>query len=1085
MTAKTLEEVFSPLVNAIQSGEKRVRINGLWGSSKAFFLSLLGRFIDRPFFIITSDPEEAETLQRDLAFFNNLDLPFGSLPRNVREVVHFPMKESLSSETPSISTTIVWERVLTLGRLIEGESPIIASPLIAAAQRVPSRESFNDRILKINAGMQIGLDHLVEVLVKGNYHNVSLVSRMGEYSHRGGIVDIYLPSLADPVRVEFFGDTIESIRLFDPSSQRSITMIEEITILPAWDAPPPEESGRGGGVIIFDYLSPPYLFVLDEPSKIKGRASKKMEERMEKGQVLELCALPLEDKRGKGFIFSIKEAVTLGVRVGMLQGKEEGGFYSIVERFNELRREGRVLIVCHTEGQKARLQEIIEEYKRPLIEHLEPLSIIQGDISAGFSFPELRVTFITEEDIFGRKIRYRSSRRSKLRDILSSFEDLQVGDHVVHVQHGIGKYLGLRRLSIQGFESDFLMILYAGGDKLYVPLDRWKVIQKYVGVEGYTPKIDKLGGDSWERTKERAKKKIREIAKELLDLYTAREVLEGFTFSPDNPLVREFDASFEYEETPDQLAAIEDVKKDMERSKPMDRLVCGDVGYGKTEVAMRAAFKAVLDNKQVALVVPTTLLAQQHYQTFTSRFASFPVIIDVLSRFRTQAEQKRILKELEEGRIDIIIGTHRLLQKDVRFRDLGLVVIDEEQRFGVAHKERLKQLRKMVDVLTLTATPIPRTLQISISGIRNLSIIDTPPEDRLSVKTAIARFDKGLIREVVHRERERGGQVFFVHNRVQSIEKIAQFLKDLLPGVRIAVAHGQMRERDLEDVMEGFIDRKYDLLVTSAIIESGLDIPTANTIIINRADKFGLSDLYQLRGRVGRSIHQAYAYFLVPGEEFLTEEAKKRLKAIQELSELGSGFKLALRDLEMRGAGNLLGGEQSGHIAAVGFELYTQLLEKAVKELKGEAIKEEVEPTLNLRVSAYIPEEYIQDSLQRLAIYKRLSSLRGESNLQELSAELADRYGPVPQPVKNLLKVIDIRVLAKEIGISKIDMDGRSVYFTFDENTEVEGERIVALLKEKEGRLRLISPYVLEQILKKEDWEEVYEEIRELLSAFR
>jgi transcription-repair coupling factor (superfamily II helicase) len=701
------------------------------------------------------------------------------------------------------------------------------------------------------------------------------------------------------------------------------------------------------------------------------------------------------------------------------------------------------------------------------------LQLVVGHLSSGFFLKDLHLGFITEEEIFG-KTTARPVRRAKLRPFLTSFEDLKVSDYVVHLHYGIGKFLGLQRLSIGGFETDFLVIAYAEGGKVYVPLEHLELVQKYIGSEGSTPKIDRLGTTSWDRTKQRVKKEIQKMAADLLDLYATREVVEGFTFSPDHVLHKEFEATFEYEETPDQMRTIQEVKADMEAHRAMDRVVCGDVGYGKTEVAVRAAFKAVMDHKQVAVLVPTTLLAQQHDQTFRKRFSAFPIRVEMLSRFRTSKEQKTIVKDVAQGKVDVIIGTHRLLQKDVSFQDLGLVIIDEEQRFGVAHKERFKQLRKTVDVLTLTATPIPRTLQMALMSVRDLSIIDTPPPDRLAVKTVVACFDRRLIREAILREMERGGQVFFVHNRVKSIERMAHFVKQVVPDAKIAIAHGQMKELELERVMLKFLRKECNVLLSTAIIESGLDIPTANTIIVNRADQFGLADLYQLRGRVGRSSSQAYSYLLVPNPECLTEEAKKRLMALQEFSELGSGFKIAARDLEIRGAGNLLGREQSGHIAAIGFELYLQMIQQTVQELKGQVPEDEIETSMSLRVSAYLPEDYIADSYQRLVLYKRLASLKEPDELSSIRTEMTDRFGPLPLPAEHLLQIIQLKILARPLKITRIESKPDALVVVFHSSAVLTDRILNFLLEKYHQRLRFLSGYSLQITLAEDQWEETF-----------
>jgi transcription-repair coupling factor (superfamily II helicase) len=685
--------------------------------------------------------------------------------------------------------------------------------------------------------------------------------------------------------------------------------------------------------------------------------------------------------------------------------------------------------------------------------------------------------------LFAKGARHKLPSGGKGAAFLKSIDELKVGDCVVHVQHGIGRYLGLQRLSVQGFNMDYLIVEYAGADKVYVPLDRLNQVQRYAQMEGHTPKLDRLGGTAWGRRKARARKSIEEMAKDLIAVQAAREAHGRPAFSADGVLSHEFDAAFEYEETADQLRAIEDIKRDMESGKPMDRLVCGDVGYGKTEVAMRAVFKAMLDNKQAAVLVPTTLLAQQHFETFSDRFAPFPIKVGVISRFQSAKEQKATARRMADGAIDILIGTHRLLQKDVQFRNLGLVVIDEEQWFGVRHKERLKQLRAQVDVLTLTATPIPRTLQMAMSGLRDLSVIETPPADRVAIRTQVVRFGKGIVREAILRELARGGQIFFVHNRVQDIERMGDWLRKLIPEARIVLAHGQMDSRLLESVMLRFHRREADLLLSTAIIESGLDIPNANTILVNRADTFGLAQLYQLRGRVGRGSHQAYAYFLVPEDDTLTGDAQKRLQAIQEFTALGSGFRIAAADLEIRGSGNLLGREQSGQIADVGFELYMQMLEQAVHDLKGEPVVEELEPNLQLQVSAYIPDEYVSDAGQRLSLYKRLYSSASTGDLAHLHGEFLDRYGPVPEPVEHLFEVMDIRLLAKALHAADIQVSREALTFNFDKKSVPAETAVQALMDQYRARLRFTAPYAFRITGATSEWKTVFPEVKRVLQV--
>ncbi|MFQ5585661.1 MAG: transcription-repair coupling factor, partial [Thermodesulfobacteriota bacterium] len=680
-------------------------------------------------------------------------------------------------------------------------------------------------------------------------------------------------------------------------------------------------------------------------------------------------------------------------------------------------------------------------------------SIIIGELRSGFRAHDLSLAIVTEDEIFGERVKRRPPPSRRLEAFLTQLQDLDSGDYVVHSDHGIGIYRGLKRLHLEEIENDFLVLEYQGGDRLYLPAQRLNLISKYHGFEGKTPPVDRLGGSGWSKTKGKVKRAVEEMARELLELYAARNVVEGFSFSRPDSIFAEFEASFEYEETEDQQRAIGEVLDDMQRGRPMDRLVCGDVGYGKTEVAMRAAFKAVLDGKQVAILVPTTVLAQQHYHTFTKRFAPYPVQIDMLSRFRSSGEQKESVEKLKRGDTDIIIGTHRLLQRDVVFKNLGLVVVDEEHRFGVRHKERLKQIRKHVDVLTLTATPIPRTLHMSFAGIRDLSIINTPPEERLAIKTIVTRFDEATVRDAVMRELLRGGQVFFVHNRVSGIDGIAERLRAIVPEARIAVAHGQMKSRELEKVMDTFVNKGYDILLSTSIIESGLDIPSANTIIINRANMFGLADIYQLRGRVGRSRHRAYAYLLVPPDMALTGDARKRLEVLRELSGLGAGFRIATHDLEIRGAGELLGSAQSGQIGMVGFEMYNQLLEEAVRELRGEKVEQQPEPEIHLSIPAYLPEGYIPDTKQRLNLYKRMATVTDDSEIDDLRVEVRDRFGTIPPLVDNLFKIVSLKLLLKRGGIAELLQRGREIHLRCGEDTGVDTCTLMDLMKSEPQRI--------------------------------
>jgi len=712
------------------------------------------------------------------------------------------------------------------------------------------------------------------------------------------------------------------------------------------------------------------------------------------------------------------------------------------------------LVVCHQRGQAERLLDLLAPSELPVtwVPELVPgrdfpvgLTVTTGTLDSGFRHAEGKKVVICDDDIFGPRTHRRVRRRQRVFE--SSLADLKASDLVVHADYGIGRYLGLVHLQTGAVEGDFIHLEYAGKDRLYLPVERIEKVQKYLA-DGSTPRLDKMGSGAWDKAKLRARATVEELARDLLQVQARRQLAEGFSYSPPDRMFREFEAAFPYEETPDQLEAIEAVLDDMTSQRPVDRLICGDVGYGKTEVAIRAAFKAVLDSRQVAVLVPTTVLARQHLETFRQRFADYPVVVEMLSRFRTPAEQKRIIERAAAGQIDILIGTHRLLQRDLRFKNLGLIVVDEEQRFGVTHKERLKKMRAEVDVLTLTATPIPRTLHLSLAGLRELSIIDTPPIDRLAIRTYVTRFDDDLIRDAIMRELRRGGQVFFVHNRVQSIDAMADFLRRLVPQAKVGVGHGQMPEKKLESVMLDFIEGRTNLFVCTTIIENGIDIPTANTMIINRADCFGLAQLYQLRGRVGRSHQRAYAYLLIPGEGVLTRDARERLKVLQEQTELGAGFRIARHDLELRGAGDLLGARQAGQVAAIGFEMYTELLEETIQELQGQDREERIDPEIRLGLSAFLPENYVADPNQRLVLYRKLASAQDDVEIYQTSDELRDRYGELPATAELLLEVMKLRVLMKQLRIGLAEFDGHNLVFAFPADTKVAPEQILALLKD-------------------------------------
>jgi transcription-repair coupling factor (superfamily II helicase) len=1134
------------LISALKKGEFPIRLLGVRGSFKAFLLCQIEKEIKDPIVVVTASPTEAETIADDLLCLTGRSE--NSLLGSERGIHLFPAWETLPFETASPYSPIQGRRLEILFNLLAGSAPpIIVLSIRSLMQRVVPRSYLEKMALTVKLDQKISPEAISQRLLDGGFASMSICEEKGDFSHRGGVLDLFPPLYQNPIRFEFFGDQIDSIRLFDPQTQRSLDASEEVTILPikeiAWSQEARNgalrkisEKGIGGsmaGVMsasegieqgvgfagiefllpyfhthletLFDYLKGRAVLVIDSPFELYQKAEEfwgEIEERRERAdedgrpyaRESELYMPPEEihsqiERHSRIFFSefetiaeekssaasSLRFSIELNddLRREMLQKPhDEGIFVHLAERLLQWQEEAmEVHFFSATRGHAERLKELIDDYgiilewdeggnwgeqTRSREYRQSSCRLHVGKLSQGFRFHKGRIIFITDEDIFGPKRPQRTAKRSRKGAFVSGFDELKDKDLIVHVEHGVGIFRGLTRLDIEGGDGDFLLIEYLGRDRLYVPIYKLNMVQKYVGTEGFVPKLDKLGGTSWERRKKKTSEALRKMAKELLRVYAAREALGGFAFNKNDPYFDEFEKAFEYEETPDQMSAIDEVLSDMGQNKPMDRLICGDVGYGKTEVALRAAFKAVMHGKQVAVLVPTTVLAQQHYQTFADRFMGYPVFIEVLSRFKKPREQREILKRCAKGEVDILIGTHRLIQKDVAFKNLGLMVIDEEHRFGVSHKERLKKISKLIDVITMTATPIPRTLYMSFSGIRDLSIINTPPPNRLSIRTHISPFDRRTIEEALLREIQRGGQVFFVHNRVQSIMGMARTLQKWIPGVRIAVGHGQLPEKELERVMSEFVQRKFDVLVCTTIIQSGLDIPNANTIIINHADKLGLAEMYQIRGRVGRSGHQAYAYLLIPrGLKTLSEEARKRLQVLQEFSELGAGFKIATRDLEIRGAGTLLGPSQSGNIDGVGFEMYTQLMKRAVAELKGEPLPKEIEPEIRIPVSAYLPAEYIKDSDQRLLLYKKISSVGTEDELMEIQGEIEDRYGKVPGEAKNLLKVIMIKTLLRDMGIRSLRWYPGGIELAFDEEAPVDTGALVRMVQEGENHFRL------------------------------
>jgi transcription-repair coupling factor (superfamily II helicase) len=973
---------------------------------------------------------------------------------------------------PAKDTPLRSKNLLSLYTLNKGKFIASVDAMVSPLWKI---EDFP--VFTITKGVIIDRDVIVQNLQRQGYHIVPVVSGEGEMSIRGGILDIFPPDEENPVRIEFFDDEIESLRFFDIDTQLSLKEINDIHICSAVE---PE-----AGPNLLELLSD-YTLIFNEPDDVK-RHWPEVENAGANGHsplrgncsILSFTSLPLQDG---GFHFPVNSVAGIGILP-----EERGTIEDFVERIIELRKQYFILMVCSSEGQAKRLKELFFDHDSdvPILSANAVLKdtrnpvIIIGELSRGFTYQN--TVILAESDMFGKRPSFKHTKRSRVSTLISSIEDFREGDYLVHAEHGIGKFLGLKKQKIEDYEGDFIVIEYLEGAKLYVPLEHINTVQKYHAPESVRPKTDRLGGKTWEKTRQKVKQKVKDMAEKLLVIYAKRSAAEGYLFSEDTELHREFDGFFPYEETPDQLTSINEIKRDMESSIPMDRLLCGDVGYGKTEIVMRACFKAAYDSKQAAVLVPTTILAEQHYETFTARFSAFPIRIDYLSRFKNKAEQKQTLKTLAEGNIDIIIGTHRLLAKDVSFFNLGLLVVDEEHKFGVTHKEKLKAISENVDVLTLSATPIPRTLHMALSGIRGMSVIETPPEDRLAVKSFVLRFNPATIKEALRKELDRGGQAFFVHNRIEDIYKVGNYLMELVPDAKIGVAHGQMHEKELEQVMRTFFHKEINVLVSTAIIGSGLDIPSANTIIIDRADRFGLADLYQLRGRVGRSNVKAYAYFLIPGEDIITEEARKKLQAIQELGYLGAGFRLALKDLEIRGAGNLLGGEQSGHIEAVGFDMYMEMLEIAVAELKGEKIEPKTEPVIDLKIMAVIPEEYIEDPDLRLSIYRKIASAKNLKSLEGLLEELKDRFGPPPEKTKRLLEIMELKMLAKKYAIMRIQNITGRIQIIFAPETPVASQQIFSLYNTRKKTLKFLPEGGVELDLRGKPWNDVFKEIKKVM----
>jgi len=1209
--SKTRE--YQQLLNELRANARIISISGLVaGSARALAVAALQRDTGKTFAVVSQTTRDLEPWESDLRFWhgalNHKEAQETQEAQKTEQwgidILVLPASETDPYAGISPHAQTLEKRALALWRLQHHRPEFVLLTARALARKTVSPEAIARAGVVLRRDEDHSPEELVEKLFATGYMREDPVAGVGEFSMRGGILDIWPPGREAPVRIEFFGDNIDSLREFDPETQlstRQLSVIEvppmrELSVTPTdfqiWSEGARErwsderynrslrdrtafadEGEAFGGwewliplttdstSTVFDHLKDVVL-VVDEPSTIESYIGdfyerlterygeidqadeialtpeelflnvEQLRELIQQRQRLELRALgrvaaetdlslqldaeaptvQLGRTRGPrvpAFLFPVAETAVEVDWQAQSAMRYHGRIADLAAGMNRAAEEGRTsLFVMPSLGVAERMVEILKDYE---IESRLALTgetsspsttsvvVTVGRISGGFELPNSRLIVHVETDVFDETATQvdrrgtaadRTSRpegrrrRSKAAAFLSDFRDLRPNDYVVHIDHGIARFGGLQTLDLGPRSGEFMLLYYADEAKLYVPVERLDLVQRYSSAEGHQPQLDRLGGLGWQKTKAKAKRAMRDMADELLRLYAERKLVGGYAFAADTPWQQEFEDGFPFVLTPDQETAIEDVKKDMEEAVPMDRLLCGDVGYGKTEVAMRAAFKSVMEGKQAVVLTPTTVLAYQHYDTFRNRFAPFPVKVELLSRFRTMKEQKEVVKRVEAGEIDVIIGTHRMLSKDVRFKDLGLVVVDEEQRFGVAHKERLKQLKKRVDVLTLSATPIPRTLNMSLSGMRDMSLIETAPRDRLAIQTQVVQFSDSVIKSAIDLELSRGGQVFFIHNRVETIETVAALVQRLVPQARLAIGHGQMNEKEMEKVMLDFIDYKYDVLVATTIIENGIDIPRANTIIINRADHYGLSQLYQLRGRVGRSNRRAYAYLLIPGEQELTPIARRRLAAIREFSDLGAGFRIAALDLELRGAGSLLGGEQSGHFEALGFDLYTQMLERTVAELRGEEVEDETSVTLNLGVDVAIPEEYISDMGQRLRTYKRVSSARDESTLQGIRTETEDRYGRIPPSVERLFSYARLRRTAEDVGVVSIDKTADGIAVKFSEKARISPEKLGDFVSKHPGAV--FTPNgVLRLVLTDDEQDSVLEFARDVLLKIR
>jgi transcription-repair coupling factor (superfamily II helicase) len=1173
-----VREIFAELEQApgfervrrhLSLGAGRRRVSGLTVTARALYIPLMARAAKQPVVVVVADNKAAESLETMLKAGCELT---GAI--DPARVVRLPAHDVLPFENLSPHPDVQEQRASALWKLATGAVDLLIAPVEAAALKLFDREYYAGLAVTLRRGEEVDLETLNAHLAGVGYTHMDLVEMPGQFTRRGGILDVYSPESDRPVRIEFFGDEIETIRKFDPETQRSQSGLDEIELLPLTETPVTEhllaavnarlskqrvetedeemavEAAAAGGVSVFPgweffaavagaeksllSLLPRCALFVEEPGMVRNQIDRwwnKVEQRHERSgigslirpediyQRPEVLAASLRAHMGLdldqlGAVDVLEDDATLGeIELNTRPTlRFHGSIPALTEQLkNLMQTESRIVLAAPNQGDVERLATVMREYQIPYrlgsrLTHggetiLEEASYMAGDLrvpvivrsplSAGVSFADTNLVLFGANDLSDdADVAARPEpRRSKTAAFVSDFRDLTIGDYVVHIEHGIAQYQGLKEIVQDGLSVEFMILEFAEQAKLYVPLTRLDLIQKYRSTDsGPAPVLNRLGSQQWAKTKARVRKAMQDMTAELLKLYAERHTAQGTAFSKDNEFQREFEDAFDYNETDDQIASIRAIKYDMESPTPMDRLLCGDVGYGKTEVAMRAAFKAVQDGKQVAVLTPTTVLSFQHFETFKKRFSQFPIHVEMISRFRTAKEQKDIVERVETGKVDILIGTHRLLSKDIKFQDLGLLIVDEEQRFGVRHKERLKQMRKEIDVLAMSATPIPRTLHMSLVGLRDMSVIETPPKDRMAIQTVVAKYDEKIIRSAIEVELERGGQVYFVHNRVESIYEVAARIQELVPAARVAVGHGQLSEGELEKVMLAFMHHEFDVLVATTIIENGLDIPLANTMLINRADRHGLSELYQLRGRVGRSNRRAYAYLLIPQEGELNEIARRRLAALKEFSDLGAGFKIAALDLELRGAGNMLGGEQSGHIEAVGFELYTSMLETAVKEMKGESAEERVTTQLNLGIPLRIDESYVAEENQRLRLYKKIAGAVSSSAVSEIRAEMEDRYGTLPDATVYLLEAAMLRLECERVGVAQIDRKRGELQIRFAENAAqtsvIDPQQLMRMVARNAKRGAQFTPQgVLKYPLAAARPDEVLLEIHEVLAT--